>query len=163
VPVRAGAAADVQALLRRRPLLLLAARQGARPAMISDLLALAVGKARTWFPRRYRLGEHVIELPVGHPLDWYRLRWRRADEPLRDLARLLTAKHGHFRAIDIGANVGDSAALIVGRDPVELLCIEGNPAYLPLLRRNLAKISAYSIVEPSYVSGDDATIRGRVL
>lgn len=65
--------------------------------------------------------------------------------------------------IDIGANVGDTAALMARSPEIAILCIEGNEEFLPLLRANLASVSLISEVEPSYVGVDDANVSGRML
>lgn len=99
-------------------------------------------RLRTMWPRRYDLGNGAkIALPRGHLLDWYRHIYPRYDEPLRDVATLIARKYGRLRVIDIGANIGDSAALLsaVAGD-VSVLCIEGNPDFLPYLRRNVSAL-----------------------
>jgi len=63
--------------------------------------------------------------------------------------------------IDIGANVGDTAAFMIRRPDMPVLCIEGNSAFLPYLRRNLARISNCSEVAETYV-GFGHQARGRV-
>jgi len=45
---------------------------------------------------------------------------------------------------------------------VSILCVEGNPAYLPKLRANLGRISPSSEIEPSYVWIDDDAQAGHV-
>jgi FkbM family methyltransferase len=132
-------------------------------AAATKLLKLARLKIATYFTRSYRHGNHVIELPPGHRLDWYKYSHGHGDEVLADLAKLLVAKYGGFSAIDIGANVGDSAALLAYCDDVSVLCVEGNPGFLPILERNLAKISRTSRVAACYVGSEDATIRGRLV
>jgi FkbM family methyltransferase len=47
--------------------------------------------------------------------------------------------------VDVGANIGDTAALIaaaIGRDNVRFICIEADEAYLPMLRHNTAQLNA---------------------
>lgn len=121
-----------------------------------------VKRLATNFKRRVALGGHEIVLPPGHRLDWYRLRHRRFDEPVSDLCALLLKKHLELRVIDIGANVGATAALMLKDSNVSVLCIEGNAAYLPFLRNNLGRISPTSEIEQSYVGAEDAQVSAKV-
>jgi len=73
-------------------------------------------------------------------LDRYQERYRLYDWVLGELAQLLSAKYPGAAAIDIGANVGDTAALLCSRQPIAVLCIEGHPRFLPYLRRNVRQL-----------------------
>jgi FkbM family methyltransferase len=116
----------------------------------------------TNFTRKIALGGHEIVLPRGHRLDWYRLRHRRYDEPVSDLCSILLKKYPELYVIDIGANVGDTAALMVKNTNVSVLCIEGNTVYIPLLKTNLGRVSQSSEIEQSYVGAEDVLVAARV-
>jgi len=132
---------------------------GAKMNLVSQIFF----RLRTNVPRTIELGGHSVSLPAGHLLDWYRLRHSRYDEPIADLCDILIKKYPNFRAIDIGANIGDTAALIVRSSDVSVLCVEGNQKYLPLLKKNLAHISVTSEIEETYVGFDDGEIAGHVV
>ncbi|MBV9997024.1 MAG: FkbM family methyltransferase [Caulobacteraceae bacterium] len=119
-------------------------------------------KLRTALPRSYRIAGHVIDLPAGHRLDWYRIRFSRYGEPIREVSEVLAAKYPAFTAIDIGANIGDTAALIVGSNDVPVLCVEGNEKFLPFLLRNLSRISQRAEIAASYVGAGAVVGRVRV-
>lgn len=97
---------------------------------------------------------HGVRLAVlaSHRLPRYVIDHPRYDAVLPALARFLGARLPpgvRLDVVDIGANIGDTAALIAaacGSDRVRLTCIEGDPAYLPLLRRNTADLDV-TIVE----------------
>eukprot|EP01035_Chromulina_nebulosa_P019690 gene19690-25610_t len=125
-----------------------------------DLLSQFIRRLRIYRPRNYHLGGHRIRLPVGHRLDWHRLRHQSFDEPIKELADLLVSKYHSPHMIDIGANIGDTAALMVRTPNVSVLCIEGNDAFLPLLRQNLATVSDTSEIEASYVGVSEGAVRG---
>jgi FkbM family methyltransferase len=55
---------------------------------------------------------------------------------------LLLDKYPEAAAIDVGANVGDTAAVLCRKRAIPVLCIEGHPRFLPYLRRNLARLPA---------------------
>lgn len=122
-----------------------------------------VWRQRTHFDRTVALGDHRIRLPAGHLLDWHRLRHRRYDEPIAEIAELLRRKYRTPAMIDIGANVGDTAALMARSPEIAVLCIEGNEKFLPLLRENLAGVSPISEIEPSYVGAGGEAVSGRML
>ena len=75
-------------------------------------------------------------------LDRYQERYRLYDWVLGELVPLLCAKYPDAAAIDIGANVGDTAALLNRKQTIPVLCIEGHPRFLPYLRRNLERLPA---------------------
>jgi FkbM family methyltransferase len=56
----------------------------------------------------------------------------------RNLVDLAEALHGAepLKVIDIGANIGDSALQILARVDARILCVDGDPYWLPFLRRN---------------------------
>lgn len=59
------------------------------------------------------------------------------------LSRLVTLAHGKYpdlAAIDVGANVGDTAAVIKTGADIPVLCIEGDPGVYPILERNTRRL-----------------------
>ena len=79
-------------------------------------------------------------LPADHPLDQYQERYRLYDWVLGEITPLLLEKYPDATAIDIGANVGDTAALLCRERTLPVLCIEAHPRFLPYLRRNLERL-----------------------
>ena len=82
--------------------------------------------------RAYTIGDFAITLPNSHLLALHQ-----KDNPLYDrfLLSLGALKLGSW-VIDIGANVGDSAAALLSMHPKRLLCIEPADDFFPLLERN---------------------------
>jgi len=82
-----------------------------------------------------------LQMPADHLLPFYVGEHPLVDQPLADLAENVAARDGHLHAIDVGANIGDTAALMAARVPSgTFLCVEGNDRYLPYLRTNLARL-----------------------
>lgn len=127
-----------------------------------SILSLALRRLQTYIPRSIHLGDYRVALPAGHPLDWARLRHRNYDEPIKDICSLLVKKYPDLCVIDIGANVGDTAALAMVTPRVSVLCIEGNASYLPFLKRNLKNISPNCEIEASYVGFVDGMVSASV-
>lgn len=88
----------------------------------------------------YPVGGHVIRLPEGHALPEYQSHWKRYDFILGELARVVSEKYPGSPRIDIGANVGDSWALMNKYVVSETLLIEGDTTYANLLGFNLARL-----------------------
>ena len=100
---------------------------------------------------RYRVGSLELELPFSHQLPFHQRAHPAYDAAVGLLAGLVAAKYPQGTAIDIGANVGDTAALMRSACALPLLCIEGNETFLPFLRKNAAAMQGVEI-EPSYLS-----------
>lgn len=84
--------------------------------------------------RPYTIGDFDISLPNSHLLAMHQ-----RDHPLYD--RFLLSL-GNLKLdgwiIDIGANVGDSAAALLSTSPKRLLCLEPADEFFPLLETNAA-------------------------
>jgi FkbM family methyltransferase len=106
--------------------------------------------------KEYVVGRTTLVLPFDHALDEYQHRWTRYDRALGEIARLIWEKQANFSAIDIGANVGDSAALISAYNDVSILCVEGTREFLPYLFENARRIGSRVTVECAFV-GDTST------
>lgn len=104
----------------------------------------------------YSIGEYQILLPLDHALDRYQASWKRYDTSLGYIAQAVFEKYPNSSAIDIGANVGDSAALIRNYTDVPILCVEGSPAFTSYLEQNALRIGKIEI-ETCFV-GDAASI-----
>lgn len=108
--------------------------------------------------RGYHVGPYRLVIPDDHRIEDIRRKWRRYDVALGDIARAVAGKYPAATAIDVGANVGDSAALIRRHQPMPVLCVEGNPEFLPYLRRNLEVLGEGVELEPCFVADDESRI-----
>ena len=88
----------------------------------------------------HAIGPFELVLPHDHMLDAYQERYRLYDWALGELAPLLLEKYPDATAIDIGANIGDTAALLCRKRDIPVLCIEGHPHFAAYLRRNLQRL-----------------------
>ena len=104
-------------------------------------------------PKEYIIGRHQLLLPDDHQLDQYQAGWHRYDTALGYIAQVIFQKYPQASAIDIGANIGDSSALIQTYQDVPVLCIEGNPEFIEYLHHNAALIGNIE-VEESFVGND---------
>jgi len=107
--------------------------------------------------KEYVVGRTTLILPFDHALCEYQQRWKRYDRALGDISRLLWEKYPNFSAVDIGANVGDSAALISAYHDVNILCVEGTIVFLPFLMENARRIGSHVRVEYAFIGDSTAT------
>jgi FkbM family methyltransferase len=104
--------------------------------------------------QEYRLGRTTLALPPDHKLGVFREHWPRLQLPIGDVAEAIGRKHPGFCAVDIGAHIGDTAAVICSHADVPVLCVEGNPAFLPYLEENARRIGPQIAIEPVLVAGE---------
>jgi FkbM family methyltransferase len=97
------------------------------------------GIRRTRHPRKldeqilYRIGAHSIRLPAGHELPRYQ-----EAHPLYDRFPLVLGEvlpHGDL-IIDVGANVGDTAAALCNGTGRRIVCVEPSSRFFGLLEEN---------------------------
>jgi FkbM family methyltransferase len=121
---------------------------------------------------RMRIGMRDLELRVSHDLPLHLVSSPTYDRELPHIARLLRDAGSSFSMIDVGANVGDTAALVTDAVPdARLLCIEGSAHYAELLRANVRRlgidaecVQAYSAdsVDASPLASDEDRGTGRL-
>jgi len=85
------------------------------------------------------IGGVSLRMPLSHQLPTF--WWR---HPLYDRALPRIAKHvsdacGKVRVIDVGANIGDTAAALLLNPAASCLCIEGDTRNMPMLGFNLSR------------------------
>lgn len=99
---------------------------------------------------RYRIGEIELELPLSHELPFYR-----KDHPAyaQNVARIAAELGGPV--VDVGANVGDTAAVIRAASGVPILCIEGDDRFFAILRRNAARFDPPVELEHAFVDAPE--------
>lgn len=82
------------------------------------------------------VGGQLLKMHLSHQLPLYS-----ASHPLYDRALPRISSHiadalGHARVIDVGANIGDTAAALLSDRRLRMLCVEGDDKYFPLLLQN---------------------------
>ena len=110
---------------------------------------------------RVKINHTTLVLPLSHQLPVYA-----TDDPLysQNVGRIAKAvAEGSPDAaafLDIGANVGDTAAIVTSYCTIPILCIEGHPAFVELLRRNAAAIGDHVSIEASFVGTTTGDVQG---
>lgn len=108
--------------------------------------------------REHKVGRHTVRLPKGSQLKNYQHHSRRYDFALGPISATIAAKYPEFSAIDVGANVGDTAAIICREQDIPVLCIEGDKAVLPLLHLNARRIGPHIVVEEAFIGAEGDTV-----
>jgi FkbM family methyltransferase len=104
---------------------------------------------------RFSLCGVTLLAPADHLLPFFRRRYRGYSSNLGRLVASIASDIPGLPVIDIGANIGDSVAIIRAEHACPILCVEGEPRFIALMRRNLQGLSGIEI-EPSLVGIDDA-------
>jgi FkbM family methyltransferase len=91
---------------------------------------------------------HGVEIlfPPSHILPSIVANFPRTDTLLPEFLKFLSdERRTKLLVIDVGANVGDTAALVaarVGADKIRLICLEADEEYLPFLKENTKNVDA---------------------
>jgi FkbM family methyltransferase len=107
---------------------------------------------------RYRIGPAELELPLSHELPFHR-----ADHPGYGEAVGRIAAELGGPVVDVGANVGDTAAIVRAHTDVPVLCVEGDERFFAILQRNAARLHPAPELEHAFVDAppDAAVERAR--
>jgi FkbM family methyltransferase len=110
----------------------------------------------------HRIGRFDVLLPLSHRLPEYQRAFPLYDGALGHLAALVHAEHPGASVVDIGANVGDTAAAIRSASPAPLLCIEGTAQFFSLLEENARHLGPDVFLDRSLVGGTASVLSGAI-
>jgi FkbM family methyltransferase len=82
----------------------------------------------------------TLSMPFSHQLPNILRHFPNYAVNLGRLARYVMDKYPDLRVIDVGANIGDSVAVIRQHGEAPALCLEGDPAYFEILTANLSAL-----------------------
>ena len=102
-------------------------------------------------PKYATIGPYLVRLPQDSQVLRYKSDFRLYDTALGHIAAVVAAKYPSLHAIDIGANVGDTCALIRQSAEIPVLCVEGDPLLIPILKENMGRLGLGVELEPSFV------------
>jgi FkbM family methyltransferase len=92
-----------------------------------------------------RVGRYPVQMPGISPLVQCYSQFPDSIGQLGRLASLLHGKYPNLAAIDIGANVGDTACIIKSAADIPLLCIEGDDFCFGFLEKNVKQFPDVTI------------------
>ncbi|MBD1869054.1 FkbM family methyltransferase [Cyanobacteria bacterium FACHB-471] len=127
--------------------------------LLEELIAYKHSEAyKIAVSKKHQVGTFALMLPSDHNLDAYQATWKRYDKALGYISQITFKKYPNSTAIDIGANVGDTAALIrTYNKNVPLLCVEGNPEFLFYLETNAQQIGNVKIAK-CFIGNDNKEV-----
>lgn len=108
----------------------------------------------------YRLDGTDLRLPIDHALPLYRLAHPGYSANIGKIAALVQRRYPDMRMIDIGSNVGDTVAIVFGQTRLPILCIEGDPLFANLLRRNMKPFGELVRIHEGLVGDRNAALPG---
>jgi FkbM family methyltransferase len=85
-------------------------------------------------------------IPLSHDLGAIRTRLPHYSSAIGRLAASVAAAEPDAAVIDIGANVGDTVAIVRRHADLKMLCIEASSFYFELLKRNTRSIARVELV-----------------
>ncbi len=95
---------------------------------------------------RERIGNFDLYLYRSHQLPKILKEWPHYSSNLGRLAKHLLQKYPDMVLLDIGANIGDTVALLKSVIDLPMICVEGYEKYFTMLQKNIEqfqKVSAY--------------------
>lgn len=114
--------------------------------------------SRTFNPEvRVRIGQRRLTMKFSHPLPFMLSRFPHYDTLVPRLARALRERDGEVRLIDVGANIGDTASLVLDAVAARILAIEPDPDYFHYLRKNTQDLAGVTCVRAALGDADDVS------
>ena len=86
---------------------------------------------------KVKIGRHKILFPLSHNFPLFIKLFPDYSQNVGRLAKIALKKYPQLKLVDIGANIGDTVAILRRYANFPILCIEGNPHYFKLLKRNM--------------------------
>jgi FkbM family methyltransferase len=107
---------------------------------------------------------YELEIPLRHKLISLRAEQPNRDAGLFIAAKEIFSKHPAKLFVDIGANVGDTAAVVQAGAACDMILVEPSPVFYPYLSRNVRQFGERAKTRQSFlVAPDDTDVRFRLL
>lgn len=88
--------------------------------------------------KQVKVGNFSLVSNFEHPIEEYLTQFKYYSRNLARIAKYLEHKYSKYSIIDVGANIGDTIALLRSHDVYQVIhSVEGDPVYTALLDRNL--------------------------
>lgn len=85
---------------------------------------------------RFHIGDFELFLPLSHDLPLYLKEIPHYSDNLVQITKYVKDKYNDLKLIDIGANIGDSVAMMRQLTSFPILCIEGDDDFFSILETN---------------------------
>jgi FkbM family methyltransferase len=113
---------------------------------------------------RYELGGREILLPFEHDLPLIRSAFPQYSTNIGRLCSHVSVKYPDLHLIDIGANVGDTVAIVRELSQCPILCVEGDEYYFNILSENIRRAKFLSVeTVRAFVATYTGEIKGQLV
>jgi FkbM family methyltransferase len=93
----------------------------------------------------FSLGAYNLRLPLSHELPFYRRKYADYAVNLGKVSFYARQKYPDLTMIDVGANIGDSVAIVHKYSDHPVLCLEGEPRFFELLKENTRNLPTVEV------------------
>ncbi len=93
----------------------------------------------------YNLDGTKISLPLSHDLPFNRKTFPQYSANVARIARHVVEKYDNMTFVDIGANIGDTVAILRNPAHFPILCIEGDEHFFNILKMNVTHLQDVEI------------------
>ena len=107
----------------------------------------------------YRLCGYRLKLPASHDLPYFLKIHDQYEQNLKRICDYVAFTYPEMTAIDVGANVGDTAVLMRQAGLFPILCVEGNPDFYRFLEVNVGNLPGMDLYL-GLVGFADQTVQG---
>jgi FkbM family methyltransferase len=111
---------------------------------------------------QYDLAGTRIVLPLSHDLPITKKFLPYYSTNVARIARYVAETYPEFVFVDIGANVGDTAALVRSEVDAPILCIEGDERWFSILELNAVRIGKQVEIERAFVGDETGGMSVRI-
>jgi FkbM family methyltransferase len=101
---------------------------------------------------RIRIGDFELDVPAHHPLPGLLKAQPYRDMSVGIVAKYIAEKYPNGSVVDIGANIGDTAAMIARYSNHKLILVEPSDYFFGYLERNVRQFQNEVIVKKAMVS-----------
>ena len=109
-----------------------------------------------------RIGEFNLRMQRGHVLPIKLAKFPNYSANLPRIAALLVEKYPGMTLVDVGANIGDTVALVRSKVTCPIVCIEGDKEFFSLLRSDSAQFKDVTLFA-NFLGDGDARVSGDVV
>lgn len=109
----------------------------------------------------FQVGNFIIKIPFSHSLPTFLGLHTLYSKNLPRISKLVYSKYPQLHLIDIGANIGDSVALIRSETNFPILAVEGEPNLFSILKEN-APLFDHLHIAQQFLGDYNAAIKGSV-
>jgi FkbM family methyltransferase len=108
----------------------------------------------------YNLHGYDIELPLSHKLPDILKSYPIYSANLGRMANHVYQKYSDMTFIDVGANVGDSIAILRELSDFPILCVDGDTHFLEVLHKNVQRFHDVDIA-PFFIGDEEITVSAK--